>query len=515
MRGIIDNMQLRYYQNDAVEAVWAALKRSAHPVVELPTASGKSLVIAEICHRVVSRGGRALVLTHVQELVDQNAKEFQNLSGIEPGILCAGLERTDKGHDVLFASVQSLYGPAKRGEIPPFDVILIDECHLVSEVDSDAKFYPAAFAAFPDALRVGLSATPFRMDGPVYGEGKYFTEKCYEVSTLELVREGFLSPLVGVAAAVTLDLGKLKTIAGDYDQRSVETQETEQWLRAVALSVKDKAARRKHIAVFCPTVKVAEDAARVFTEEGLSAKFVVGDTEGRDELLEEWKSGAFPVMTSVNILSTGFNFPALDCIVCLRPTQSLSLWIQLLGRGLRLFEGKKNCLLLDYSGNLEIHGGICAGMEEAFKEGKDEIVLEMSPEPKPKKAPGRKVKTGKELTDLDPMLASSKGVEVEVTSVSYVVIRSKTIANKKLLMVNYEGDMIPSGIPISASQFVCNEYEGYAYNEAVRWFERRGEAAVPYSADAARIKAFGLPTPRRIKVRKAGKYINVLEEYFD
>lgn len=507
-------MKLRYYQNDAVEAVWSALKRKAHPVVELPTGSGKSLVVAELCHRVINKGGRVLILTHVQELVAQNAAEFQKLSGIEPGILCAGLERTDKGHDVLFASVQSLYGPAKRGEIPPFDLTLIDECHLVSEVDSDAKFYPAAFAAFPEALRCGLSATPFRMDGPVYGEGKYFSEKCYEVSTLELVREGFLAPLVGVSTAVTLNLDKLKTVAGDYDQRSVEHQETEQWLRAVVESVKDKASKRKHIAVFCPTVKVAEEAARVFTEAGWLAKFVVGGTEGRDELLEDWKAGKFPVMTSVNILSTGFNFPSLDCIVCLRPTQSLGLWIQILGRALRKAEGKDNCLLLDFSGNLEVHGGVCAGMEEAYKETKDELIEEMSPAPNPKKGPGRKVKTGKELTDLDPMLAATKGLLLDVMSVSYVVIKSKTQDKKKLLMVNYDGRTLNGEIPVSASQFICPEYDGYAYREAVKWFERRGETAVPYSAEAARIKAFSLPTPRQIKVRKSGKYLNVIDEIF-
>ena len=141
-------LTLRPYQEEAVEAAWASLRREEHPVIQLPTGSGKALVLAEISHRILNRGGRVLVATHVSELVAQNAAEFQLLSGIEPGILCAGLERSDKGHDVLFASVQSLYRPAQRGEIEPFNLIIVDEAHLCAERDSDAKFYPTAFSCF-------------------------------------------------------------------------------------------------------------------------------------------------------------------------------------------------------------------------------------------------------------------------------------------------------------------------------------------------------------------------------
>ena len=510
-------MKARYYQIDAVNAAWAALKEGKDPVIELPTGSGKSYVVADLCDKILKNSGRVLVLSHVAEIISQNAAEFQKLSGIEPGILCAGLERTDKGHDVLFASVQSLYGPAKKGEIEPFNLLIVDECHLCADKDSDAKFYPTAFSCFPTARRLGLSATPFRQDGPVYGEGKYFSEKVYSVSTLELVREGFLSPLVGVSTSVQLNLDKLKTVAGDYDQKTVEEQQTDKWLRAVAESVKAKTHDRKHIAVFCPTVKVAHDTAKIFTELGMKAGVVVGDTENRDDVLESWKAGDFPVLCSVNILSTGFNFPAMDCLVCIRPTQSLGLWIQLLGRLVRNSPstGKKNGLVLDFSGNLEIHGGICAGMEDSYKEKKDGKFEVSDAKPNPKKAPGRKIKTGKELTDLDPMLASPKGVEIDVSHATYVVLSSRTHVKKKLLMVTYSGRTIPGGIPMTASQFVMPEYEGYAYQETVKWFARRGEATVPYSAEAARIKCYSLPVPRRVWIRKSGKYLNVVGESFE
>ncbi len=505
-------LTLRPYQEEAVEAAWASLRREEHPVIQLPTGSGKALVLAEISHRILNRGGRVLVATHVGELVAQNALEFQGLSGIEPGILCAGLERSDKGHDVLFASVQSLYRPAQRGEIEPFNLIAIDECQLCDDRDSDAKFYPTAFSCFPEASRLGLSATPYRLNGPVYGEGKYFTNLCYEADVLQLVRDGYLAPLVGVNAALTLDTSKFKIQAGDFATASVEDAETDAWLLAVAYNVKELAAKRKHIAVFCPSVKVAERASEIFTSVGLTSSFVVGDTEDRSGRLDAWKAGEFPVMCSVNVLSTGFNFKALDCIVCLRPTTSLGLWVQILGRGTRIDEasGKKNCLLIDYSGNLALHGGICAGMEEAYEESKKGGVTKVSAKPKP--SAKRQVKKSNELTDLDPMLSSPKGLRCEVAGVTYVAIGSKTQPGKRILMVNYDC-RCPGGALITASEFVCCEYDGYARQKAVEWFERRGGYA-PFSADRAQIACWGLPTPGEVTIRKNGKYTNVLREYF-
>jgi len=503
-------MKLRKYQEEAVDSVWQALRRGDHPVVSMATGSGKSLVIARLAEKILAKGGRVLIATHVAELVQQNSLEFIALTGIEPGVLCAGLERTDKGHDVLFASVQSLYGPAKRGEIVPFDLIIVDECHLCAERDSDAKFYPTTFAAFPDAYRVGLSATPFRMDGPVWGDGKYFTDLCYETDILELVREGYLAPLIGVNANITLDTKKLKKLAGEFDQRSVEELETDAWLKAVVESVKELASGRKHIAVFCPTVATAERAAEMFTEAGKPASVVVGDTEDRTGRLDAWKAGKFPVMCSVNVLSTGFNFKQLDCIVCIRPTTSLSFWQQMLGRGTRAIAGKKNCLVIDYSGNLALHGGICVGMEDAYQETKSGKVTKVSPKPKPGVA--RKIKTVDEVTDLDPMLASPGGMEGIVRGMTYVVLQSKSIEGTHLLMVVYQCQ-ITGGAIISANKFVCPEYGGYARKMAEEWFALRG-ADAPRSAERAKVMCWGLPEPRAVTIRKRGKYAEVLKEHF-
>jgi DNA repair protein RadD len=508
-------VQLRTYQTEAVSAAMNVLAAGRHPFLSLPTGSGKSLVIAELVRRLLLEGKRVLIPTHVQELVEGNAAEFERLTGIAPGVLCAGLARADKDRDVLFASVQSLYSPAKKGELSAFDVIIVDEGHMVADKTREAKFYPAVFKAFPDALRVGLSATPYRLTGEVYGEKAYFSELAYEVGVLELVEAGFLAPLVGVNTALRLNRAELKTVAGEFEMKAVELQEDREWLVKVVESVLRLAPQRAHIAVFCPGVDTAKLAAELFRESGVRAGFVVGDTDDRDGLLGAWKSGEIRVMCSVNVLTTGFNFPALDCIVCLRPTQSKGLWVQMLGRGTRVCAGKANCLVLDYAGNLLAHGGIAAGLETAYDESPvpGGTPMKVTSAPRPELVAGlKRVQQVSELTALDPMFAGAAGADALVRDVSYVCIPSTKIRGKRLLMVSYECER--KGVLFSAKQFVCNEYEGYALLQAAGWFARRGCLDFPRTAERARLMCYGLPTPRRVQVRRVGKWLNVIKEEF-
>lgn len=508
-------MELRPYQRDAVNAAIAVAEANGNPVLSLPTGSGKSLVLAEIARRALLGGKRVLIVTHVQELVEANAAEFEKLTGVRPGILCAGLERRDLADNVLFASVQSLYRPAQRSEIPAFDVIIVDECHLVADKKSGAKFYPMVFDAFPLARRVGLSATPYRLDGAVYGQDGYFSELAYEANVLDLVNLGYLAPLVGVNTLIRVDRSELKKVAGEFEMRAVTLQEDREWLGRVVPSVLALAAERRHIAVFCPSVETAALATRMFNESGCTAEYVVGDTEDRTGKLERWKRGEFRVMCSVNVLTTGFNFPALDCIVCLRPTASPGLWVQMLGRGTRTAEGKKNCLVLDYAGNLLVHGGIAAGVREAFDEpvvaGQPPVKVSAAPRPE-LVASVKRVQHVNELTELDPMFARAAGADAQVRDVEYVVLPSKKLAGRKMLMVAYDCER--NGVRFSAKQFVCTEYDGFAYQQAAGWFARRGRRDFPRSAEKARLMCYGLPVPRAVKVRKNGNWINVIGETF-
>ena len=509
-------MILRKYQNEAVEAVWEALKRDEHCVVALPTGSGKSAVLATLAARVRDAGGIVWVLSHVAELIDQNYKTFCRIAGSEhTGIICAGLGEKTEGGLVTFATVQSIYKKAKARQLKEPDLILIDECHRISK-KGGGKFYDSVFKAYPEAKRAGLSATPWRLSGGnVYGNSPdhYFDTLCYRKDILELILEGYLCPLVGVSTKIQLDMSGAKKTAGDFRIEDIEERSTIDWLRAVAKSVVELSEKRKSVLIFAPSVKTANNLADIFTEMQLTSCIVTGETDDRADVIDGWKTGKVRFLINVSVLTTGFDHPPTDCIVCLRPTESTSLWVQIMGRSTRLSEGKKNALILDYAGNLDRLGGVGC-FEDFHEEGKDG---EFKKRPaKPKEVVSRKVKKSTGISDADPMAGSTGStILANVISCSYVVIKSKQHIGKSILMVKYSLET-ETGTYFEASNFICPEYSAYARQQAVKWFEGRGLTAeeVPRTANYAKIKCYGLPTPRQVRVRKQGKYINVVAELF-
>lgn len=491
-----------------------SLRSGNNPVVCIPTGGGKSAIAAALIHRFRERGGYTLLVTHSKELVFQDhktLKRYSNDKGV--GIYSAGLDSTEVGENATFGTIQTIY--RNLNKLPSHvDAIIVDEAHWIAHKGSDAKMYNALISHYPNARLIGLSATPYRLDkGLIYeGEGCHFNHLAIEISVLELVREGFLSPLVGLSVKEELDMKGVHKTGGDFDTKEVDERITTVWMQQVLNRVAKLASSRKAILLFTPTVRAAKLATDIANEIGITAEYVHGGDKERGDRLARWESGEFKLMANCNILTTGYDRPDIDCIVDCSPTESLGKHVQKLGRGTRISDGKENCLIIDAVGNLLRLGGVVVGLEEMHHEDKNGDINVISAQPKKKPAP-RKTKTTNELSDLDPMIATSQGLWLDVIDVSYVVIGSRTQPGKRLLMINYTAQT-DGGIQISASEFCCCEYSGYAFNEAVKWFEKRGEASVPRSAEAARIKAFGLPTPRRIRVRKSGKYMNVLGEEF-
>lgn len=504
----------REYQQRSFDAVIDSLRAGNSPVVCIPTGGGKALICAMLVDRFRERGGYTLVVTHSKELIAQNHKTLKRYSHDDGvGIYSAGLESTEVGKQSTFGTIQTLY--RNLAKLPKHvDAIIVDEAHWIAHKGSDAKMYNALISHYPEARLIGLSATPYRLDkGLIYeGEGCHFNHLAVEVSVLELVREGFLSPLVGLSVAEELNLAGVHKTAGDFDTKEVDERITETWMEAVLTKVAKLAASRKAILLFAPTVRAAKLAAEYANKVGITAEYVHGGDQERDDRLLRWERGDFRLMGNCAILTTGYDRPDIDCIVDLAPTESLGKHVQKLGRGTRLSPGKENCLVIDAVGNLLRLGGVVVGLEEMHKEDTNGEIEKIPATPRPKPQP-RKTKTSTALSDLDPMIATSKGLVVDVIDCRYVVISSRTHTGKKLLMANYTVHT-DTGIELDCSEFICPEYSGYAKDQAVKWFERRGEASIPYSAEAARIKAFGLPIPRQLRVRKQGKYFNVLEEIF-
>ena len=510
-------MQLRYYQREAAEAAIAALGSGHHPVLQLATGTGKSLIIAELAHHYRQLNLPVWVLTHVQQLVEQNAATYERYSGDAPGIVCAGLKRKDRFEPVTFATIQSILGV--QVEMQPPALIIIDEAHRVPHNRGERSLYESVLHRYHDAGRVAMTATPWRMDnGVIHGEGDqfWFDQLAYSYTVPKAVADGYLCPLVGVETAVQLDLEGARKANGDFVMADVSQREDIVWLRAVARSLPGLTQVRKHLAVYCPTIEAAELTARVIAEETGWATDVMAGSITRDErkdALARFKSGETRVLCSVDMITTGFDFPPLDCIVCLRPTLSSSLWVQIQGRGTRLADGKKNCLILDYVGNLQRLGGV--DMYETFFKEETKEPVEAIPAKERVLRERQKVVGAHTLIPIDPMTGESvrdgATLWVTVESTSSVPIFTRRNPSYKILLVNYNC-VADDGVKLRAANFINTEVPN---RQTLDFFARR-QLAVNLPAPAADLtwQMKGARMPTSLCVRRAGKYWNVVAEEF-
>lgn len=355
---------LRPYQHEAVDATLSHFRRSdASAVLVLPTGAGKSLVIAELGR--LARGP-VLVVTHVQELVEQNAAKYAAL-GLQPGIFSAGLKRRDTGQQVTFASIQSLSANLElfKGE---FSLLIIDECHRVSDQDDSQyqKLISHLQQMNPGLKLLGLTATPYRLGyGWIYryhyrgfvraAEPRIFSHCIYELPISTLIRQGFLTQPSSINAATAYyDFSSLQPdSAGRYNEREVN-QLLDRYPRvteAICEQLVELAAARRGVMIFAASVRHAREISG-YLPAGQAA-LVTGETDSqtRAELIEQFKAQRLKFLVNVSVLTTGFDAPQVDLIAILRPTQSVSLFQQMAGRGLRLFPGKEDCLIIDYAAN--------------------------------------------------------------------------------------------------------------------------------------------------------------------
>ncbi len=358
------SFQLRDYQRDAVEATLRHFRSSDEPaVIVLPTGAGKSLVIAELA-RLARR--KILVLAHVKELVEQNHNKYLSY-GLEGGIYSAGLKQKQSHHQVTFASVQSV-AHNLQDFATEHSLVIIDECHRIS--DDENSQYQQIFTQLrtfnPQLKLLGLTATPYRMGmGWIYryhyrgfcrsSEPKPFTHCIYELPLQYMIKRGFLTPPRMVDAPIAqYDFSLLHANKfGNYAEAEVNQLLVShpRVTRAICEQIVELAKTRAGVMVFAATVKHAHEICG-YLPEGETA-LITGATANaeRDELISRFKAKQIKYLVNVAVLTTGFDAPHVDFIAILRPTQSVSLFQQIVGRGLRLAEGKVDCLVMDYAGN--------------------------------------------------------------------------------------------------------------------------------------------------------------------
>ncbi len=355
---------LRPYQRDAVSAVLKHFRRCDDPaVVVLPTGSGKSLVIAELAR--LARG-RVLVMAHVKELVEQNHTKYEAW-GVRASIFSAGLKRKEADRQVVFGSIQSIArNLAQFGQ--GFTLVVIDECHRLSE-DRESQYRKVLehLKRLNPGLKIlGLTATPYRLGvgwiyryhhhGMVRGEEACFFRDCvFELPLRLMVRQGYLTPPKLMDGAVAhYDFSALKPGRNGYYQEADLNRVVQRSGRATAQiidQVLGQAEQRQGVMVFAATVDHAREIVD-YLPPG-EAALILGETAvaERDRLIGDFKQRRLRFLVNVAVLTTGFDAPHVDLIVILRPTESVSLYQQIVGRGLRLSPGKSDCLVLDYAGN--------------------------------------------------------------------------------------------------------------------------------------------------------------------
>lgn len=358
---------LRPYQQEAVDATLNHFRKSDESaVIVLPTGAGKSLVIAELA-RLARR--KILVLTHVKELVEQNHAKYQSY-GLSGGIFAAGLKRKENHHQVTFASVQSVAANLDQFR-DEYSLVIIDECHRVSgEETSQYQRIIELLRQQNDSLKVlGLTATPYRLAmgwiyryhyrGFVRGsddeQDKPFRHCIYELPLSYMINRGYLTrPELVNAAVAQYDFSTLtQDRFGEYAEKDVNQllSKHQRVTRAIIEQVMEMAAERQGVMIFAATVQHAQEIAGYLPEQETALVTGATDLRDRDQLIQRFKQRQLKYLVNVSVLTTGFDAPHVDLIAILRPTQSVSLYQQIVGRGLRLDEGKRDCLVIDYAGN--------------------------------------------------------------------------------------------------------------------------------------------------------------------
>src|SRR5215831_10730354 len=360
-------VELRPYQIDALAALDAHWHNGGGAaLIGMATATGKSLVIAEILHRAIARDPnlRALVTVHVRELVERDVEELLEIWPDAPyGICSDGLGRRDHDQQIIFGTIQTLcHDVAKLGWR---DLLLIDEVQLVPR-DGDGMYLTlidAQRTLNPDLRMVGASATCFRLDSGYldHGEGALFERTVFSYGIADGIRDGWLAPLSSKATVAKIDVTGVGRRGGEFIPGELErAANIDDVVEAAVAEMVEQGQDRRAWIGFCCGVEHAYSVRDAIRRHGISCETVVAATpsEERKAIFDAYRAGNIRCLTGVNVFSVGFNIPQVDLIALLRPTCSPGLLIQQVGRGTRKTEGKTDCRILDFAGNIRRHGPV-------------------------------------------------------------------------------------------------------------------------------------------------------------
>ncbi|MCP3980763.1 MAG: DEAD/DEAH box helicase family protein [bacterium] len=489
-------MPLREYQQRTHDSLYEyfATHEEGHPILPLPTGAGKSHILAAFIQSALAGWPttRLAVMSHVKEIVEQDLEKVAPLlPKATLGVCSAGLGKKQTQQPVIFGSVGTMVNCA--AELGHRDMVLIDEAHTVPHKQG-GRYWDTLDQLWdinPRMRVVGLTATPFRTNGGWLhkGDARLFTDLLPGVEITELLREGWLSPLVPRATANEVDTTGLSIVNGDFKSADLDEYMTEpDRIRSALDEACELGKDRKSWLVFCCTIRHAIAVMMDLRQRGIEAACITGQTDlaDRRQRIRDFKNGDLKCLVNVNVLTTGFDAPRTDLIIGLRPTCSPVLHVQMAGRGMRLSPetGKENCLYLDFSGNVVRHGPLNALKirDQGDRKYKPREAADTKTCPEcqtiqslenelcelcgfefPLRESAHATTSGN--TELVVMDTAPKLVQIAIDAVE--LLRHQKQGKPDSVRVNYL-----SGWTVYSS-WVCPDHPGFAANKAVSWWTQR------------------------------------------
>jgi DNA repair protein RadD len=538
-------MQLRYYQNEGIDAVFNYFYsgKIGNPVLAYPTGTGKSIIIAELVRKTLELwpNQRFIMMTHVKELIEQNADKLKKLWPNAPlGIFSAGLNEKNSSLPIIFAGIASVN--ASIDLFGHFDLVIIDECHLIST--NEDTMYQKVISKLkqinPYLKVIGLSATPFRVGQGMITDNGLFTDIIIDYTSLhkfnKLMNDGFISPLIPKRTSIEYDVHQVKISNGDFQKNELQAAvDIDEITFKVIKEMVEYGHDRNCGLVFTTGIKHCEHVTSAIQSFGETATFVHSKmpTKQRDERIRDFKAGIYKYIVSNGVLTTGFDHPPVDIIGMLRPTMSPGLWVQILGRGTRPYDWmiekqyipgfnytKNNCLVLDFAGNTKRLGPI--------------------------NDPVKPRKKGQKVGEAPIRICEACGVYNHASARFCCVCGHIFEIKNKLTMHAGTDELIKTDLPLVETfnvdriiyhkhckngspdsirvsyysgirrfeEFVCFEHAGYPNKRAITWWQQRSLDLPPNTTEEALAKISQLKSPIRIKVHVNKKFPEILSHEY-
>jgi len=548
-------IQDRTYQTEAVYSVLRYFDENStgHPLVAMPTATGKAIVIARLIQLIMNYwpSQRILQLVDSKLLVEQNEKKLKQLWPMAPtGVYCAGLDLKEAAPPIVFGSLGSV-----RNNIEAFghrDLILIDEAHTVSpEEETGYRQIIAGLTEINPYLRViGFTATDYRLGQGKLTDDGFFTDVCFDITGVEafnrLIAEGYLCPLIPKRTSTTLDVSGVSITAGEYNQGKLQKAVDKQEITYAALQEAVYYGQDRHCwLVFASGIEHSEHIAEMLMSFGISAAAVhskLSDDE-KDARIDAYKTGKLRCLVGYKMFTKGFDHPPIDFMIDLYPTASPSMHVQKNGRMTRTYDFtkdwqripgfdyiKKNALILDFSNNTRRLGPINDPIIPRKKgEGTGEAPIKLCEaihdgqtcgiynHASAKYCGGKPFPTDEgcgaefpiktkllKTAGTDELIRSSEAV-IETFNVSKVIYhRHQKIGSKPCIKVSYY-----CGIK-RFTEYICPEAIGMVRTKYRNWWAQRHASDAPITTDEALLSTSQLRCPVRIKVRTDQQFDEII-----